>query len=214
MKMNRRVFSQRISEVVLVSLLICTMSLPAWGGTADRSAVSRSASLNIKNFGKVNDHIFRGGQPEGDDYRQLFEFGIKTVVDLRADSEPGARAAAEQAGLHYISLPMAPKSYPQADAARRFLEIVNDRTNGPFYVHCAGGRHRTGAMLAVYRMEMDGWDVERAYQEMKDYDFYTRFGHGCYKDFVYQYSRGLRDRSTEVSGNHQNSSRGRTGVER
>jgi protein tyrosine/serine phosphatase len=161
----------------------------------ERKTARDTASVDIDNFGKVNDHIYRGGQPEGDNYRQLVALGIKTIVDLRGDSEPGAKVAAERAGLRYISLPLAPKKYPQADAAQRFLAIVNDQANGPVYVHCAGGRHRTGAMLAVYRMEVDGWDVERAYREMKDYDFYTRFGHGCYKDYVYDYSRSLQARS-------------------
>jgi len=51
------------------------------------------------------------------------------------------------------------------------------------------------AMLAIYRMEVDGWNIERAYQEMKDYDFYTRFGHGCYKNYVYDYNRALQTRN-------------------
>jgi len=42
-------------------------------------------------------------------------------------------------------------------------------------------------MTAVYRMTFEGWDVNRAYEEMKDYDFYTRFGHGAMKDYVVDY---------------------------
>jgi tyrosine-protein phosphatase SIW14 len=194
--MNRLVFSQRLHGSFLALLLVLSILPPALADTADERKGSREgAFVNIKNFGKVNDHIYRGGQPKGDDYRQLIELGVKTIVDLRSDSEPEAKAAAERAGLRYINLPMAPKSYPQADAAKRFLEIVNDQANGLVYVHCAGGRHRTGAMLAIYRMEVDGWNIERAYQEMKDYDFYTRFGHGCYKDYVYDYNRALQTRN-------------------
>ena len=51
------------------------------------------------------------------------------------------------------------------------------------------GRHRTGAMIAVHRITIDGWDIDRTYQEMKDYDFYTRLGHGCYRDYVNDYYR-------------------------
>jgi hypothetical protein len=53
----------------------------------------------------------------------------------------------------------------------------------------AGGRRRTGAMVAVYRMSIDGWTVEQAYDEMKRFKFYTSWGHGCYKDYVYDYYR-------------------------
>ena len=42
-------------------------------------------------------------------------------------------------------------------------------------------------MIAVYRITIDGWDADRAYQEMKDYGFYTRFGHSCYRDYVNNY---------------------------
>ncbi len=193
--MNKRVFSQRIHGALLALLLTFSMLPTAFADTADERKGSRDGdTIDIKNFGKVNDHIYRGGQPKSADYRQLVEIGVKTIVDLRSDREPGARVAAERAGLRYINLPMAPRSYPQADAAKRFLEIVKDPANGPVYVHCAGGRHRTGAMLAVYRMEVDGWNIERAYQEMKDYDFYTRFGYGCYKDYVYDYNRALQTR--------------------
>ena len=64
------------------------------------------------------------------------------------------------------------------------------------YVHCAGGRHRTGAMTAVFRMDMQGWDADQAYGEMKDYDFYTRWGHKAMKKFVFdQYQVLLHQRA-------------------
>lgn len=52
-----------------------------------------------------------------------------------------------------------------------FLRLVNDPANAPVYVHCKGGRHRTGAMTAVYRISHDGWTAEQAFDEMKKYDF-------------------------------------------
>ncbi|MBS1786846.1 MAG: tyrosine-protein phosphatase [Acidobacteria bacterium] len=190
--MKRSVVSQRLQWSFVAMFLL----LPIFGVAADKHKAEKGRSaVTIENFGKVNDHIYRGGQPEGDEYRQLVALGIKTIVDLRGDSERGARAAAESAGLRYVNLPMEPKRYPEADAAQRFLAIVNDEANGPYYVHCAGGKHRTGVMIAVYRMEVDKWDIERAYQEMKDYDFYTRMGHGCYKDYIFDYSRNLQAQS-------------------
>lgn len=186
--MKRRVFSQRMQRSVLAALLACSLITPAFAGT-DHKREAASARVNIDNFGQVNDHIYRGGQPEGDNYRQLAALGIKTVVDLRGDYEPDERALSERAGMRYINLPLEPKSYPQADAAQRFLDIVNDQANWPVYVHCAGGKHRTGVMVAAYRIAVDGWDMDRAYQEMKDYGFHTHLGHACYKDYIYDYYR-------------------------
>jgi len=42
-------------------------------------------------------------------------------------------------------------------------------------------------MGAVYRYEFYNWDFEKVYQEMKQYDFYTSWGHGAFKDFVKDY---------------------------
>ncbi|HSQ24775.1 MAG TPA: hypothetical protein VLN44_10195, partial [Pyrinomonadaceae bacterium] len=52
-----------------------------------------------------------------------------------------------------------------------FLSIVNDPANWPVYVHRKGGRHRTGAMTAIYRISHDGWTGDQAFNEMKEYDF-------------------------------------------
>ena len=89
-------------------------------------------------------------------------------------------------------MPLNDKQYPPKDAAERFLKAANDQANWPIYVHCAGGRHRTGAMTAVYRMSVDGWNIQHAYAEMKQYDFYTRNGHEPYKVYVYDYYGDLQ----------------------
>lgn len=188
--MNRYLLSQRTRISLLVAIVTCWALLTAFAGVNPKPEPAQgNATVTVENFGKVNEHIYRGGQPVGDNYRQLVEIGIKTVLDLRADSESGSKALAEGAGLRYINLPMAPKQYPQPDAAQQFLEIVNDPSIWPVYVHCAGGRHRTGAMIAAYRITIDGWDKDRTCQEMKDYGFYTRLGHGCYRDYVNDYYR-------------------------
>ena len=201
--MKRRVISRRIQQTALATMIACSLMLPAFAGAGQKNDFTRGkATVNIKNFGKINDNIYRGGQPRDENYRELVAFGIKTIVDLRKDHEPDAKSEAEKAGLRYINLAMAPKSYPSADAANRFVEIVNNEANWPVYVHCAGGRHRTGAMFAVYRMKVDAWDIGQAYQEMKDYDFYTSWGHGCYKDYVYDYHRSLQARAkSQPAGN-------------
>ncbi len=153
-----------------------------------RSVVEES---DVKNFGRVNDHIYRGGQPDDDEYRELAAVGIKTVIDLREDAEDYARRSTENAGMRYVNLRLNSKRPPTAEESERFLALVNDQRNWPVFVHCAGGRHRTGVLVAVYRMEMDGWDAKRAYREMKDFKFYSSWGHGDMKDYVFDYFNRL-----------------------
>jgi tyrosine-protein phosphatase SIW14 len=84
---------------------------------------------------------------------------------------------------------MVGKEYPTPEATEAFLKTINDPATGKFFVHCAGGRHRTGAMGAVYRFQFYDWDYDQVYKEMKQYDFYTRFGHQAFKDFVADYAK-------------------------
>jgi tyrosine-protein phosphatase SIW14 len=187
-------FRQLIQSSVAISLICSLVSSGIAGSGKKKEGARGGASTSIDNYGQVNAHIYRGSQPKDEEYQELAAAGIKTVLDLREDAKSGSKADAEQAGLQYVNLPLGDKEYPQADAAQHFLEIVNDQTNWPVYVHCAGGRHRTGSMIAVYRMTVDHWTLDQAYAEMKKYDFYTSGGHGCYKDYVNDYYRDLQAR--------------------
>jgi hypothetical protein len=51
-------------------------------------------------------------------------------------------------------------------------------------------------MTAVYRMEQDSWNAERAFSEMKRYKFGADFLHSEFKQFVY----GYRPTRTVVAG--------------
>ena len=44
-------------------------------------------------------------------------------------------------------------------------------------------------MGAVYRYQFYNWNFDQVYKEMKQYDFYTTWGHGAFKDFVEDYGR-------------------------
>lgn len=129
----------------------------------------------IKNFGKVNDNYYRGSQPDADQFRELKRLGVKTVIDLRKDRIEESSEWARAAGLQYVNIPLTTKSPATEDQSGYFLKLVNDPANWPVYVHCKGGRHRTGQMTAIYRITQDGWTAEQAYKEMKTYDFEDSF---------------------------------------
>jgi protein tyrosine/serine phosphatase len=147
----------------------------------------KAAYVKIKNFGQMDDRFYRGAQPKETDYKDLAALGIRTVIDLTDDPKPYEKTTVESLGMRYVNIPMVDKQYPTAEATQAFLKTVGDPNTGKFFVHCAGGRHRTGAMGAVYRYEFYGWNFDQVYKEMKDYDFYTAWGHGSFKDFVKDY---------------------------
>jgi len=193
--------STKIPALILFISVALALGVISYARPKEKAnSKATGAAVDVNNFGQVTDFYYRGGQPRGEDYTQLAAIGVKTIIDLRDDPKDYARALTEQAGMKYVNLPLSDKDYPPPDAASKFLSLVNDKENWPVYVHCIGGRHRTGAMTAVFRMTVQGWDADRAYDEMKDYDFYTRWGHKSMKRFVFDYYRGLRLAENQVSG--------------
>ena len=146
-----------------------------------------SANIKIRNFGQMDARFYRGAQPKDSDYNDLAGLGVKTVIDLRDDAQSSEKRSVEALGMRYVNIPMSDSVYPRAEQIESFLRLTEDPATGKFFVHCAGGRHRTGVMGAVYRFNHDHWNYDQAYAEMKAYDFYTRFGHGAMKQFVQDY---------------------------
>jgi protein tyrosine/serine phosphatase len=165
-------------------------------------------NVKIKNFGQMDERFYRGAQPKESDFQSLADLGIKTVIDLREDPESYEKRDVELLGMHYVNIPMSDKSYPRTEQVTQFMQLVDDPSTGKFFVHCAGGRHRTGVMGAVYRFNHSQWNFNQVYAEMKDYDFYTRWGHGDLKKFVEDYAQnfsrnGSAGVPTAASGNRQ-----------
>jgi protein tyrosine/serine phosphatase len=165
---------------------------PAIGTAAPKAesgitSASRSPRIGIGNFGRINANYYRGAQPSGRDYADLAALGVKMVIDLQQDGKVTERQLVESAGMKFYRIPMTTHQPPTSKELAQFLQLVNDPANQPVYVHCAGGRHRTGVMTAAYRMTHDGWTPDRAFKEMKQYDFGADFLHSEFKRFVYDY---------------------------
>jgi protein tyrosine phosphatase (PTP) superfamily phosphohydrolase (DUF442 family) len=174
--------------LLAASLVVAVDAADSGSRAGTKTAVVEHASIRIDNFGQVSPTYYRGAQPDRRDYASLATLGIRTVINLTSDDalpeEPGL---VEQAGMKYVSLPMTTRTAPTAEQIARFLGIVNDPENQPVYVHCVGGKHRTGVMTAVYRITQHSWTADQAFAEMKDYKFGADFLHPEFKRFVYGY---------------------------
>jgi protein tyrosine/serine phosphatase len=177
MGLNRR--SVRAS--VVATMFALALTIPA----AAQNAAFSLSRIRIDNFGMVNTNYYRGSQPKGHDYADLAALGVKSVIDLTDDdgmaSEP---AMVKSAGMKSFKIPMSTHVPPTQAQLAEFMKIVNDPQNQPVYVHCVGGKHRTGVMTAAYRMTNEGWTGDRAFSEMKNYKFGADFLHPEFKRFV------------------------------
>jgi len=168
---------------IVALLVILAFSFPAFA----KSNNAAFPHIKIKNFGQMDDRFYRGAQPKEEDYKDLAALGINTIVDLRDDPKDYEKPTVEALGMRYVHIPMIAKKYPQEEQLGTVLKLINDPATGKFFVHCAGGRHRTGVVGAVYRFNLYKWNYEQVYAEMKDYDFFTRWGHGDFKQYVQDY---------------------------
>ena len=198
--MNRNVTLRTLLGTLIA---VIALSAIAVAGTSKQTAFP---SIRIKNFGQMDARFYRGARPKQKDYKDLAALGIKTIINLRDEMEPYEKGTTEALGMRYINIPIKDKSYPSAEQVQEFLKVANDPATGVFYVHCAGGRHRTGIMGAVYRFNVNQWNYEQVYSEMKAYDFYSSWGHGSQKRFVQDYWANFQGQaaaatSTTADGN-------------
>jgi protein tyrosine phosphatase (PTP) superfamily phosphohydrolase (DUF442 family) len=178
--------SYHTSRRLWLTALAATLFLT---GVAVSVTQDKSHNNWIENFGKVNENYYRGSQPAKDQYTQLKAMGVKTVIDLRRDFQPDEPERVRSAGMQYFNIPLKSSKAATPEQTDYFLKLVEDSNNWPVYVHCKGGRHRTGALTAIYRIKHDGWTADQAYKEMTEFDFNHGFfgGPSDQKKFVYSY---------------------------
>lgn len=121
----------------------------------------------IENFSRASGTIFRGSVPNVDGLRFLRSIGVKTVIDLRHagfQTEQESRTAVG-CGLNYFNLQSGYLDVPDSVVAA-FVAVSLHPSYGPIYLHCSDGGDRTGALIGIYRVTVEGWPFDWAYAEM------------------------------------------------
>ncbi len=113
---------------------------------------------------QVSSGLYRGSAQLGKGYAQLQQQGIRSVVNLRSESD-AERPIVGQAGLHYLHLPILDNGSPTREQIVEYLRFVTAPESRPAYVHCTMGKGRTGLMVALYRLAVDGWSYDAALKE-------------------------------------------------
>ena len=142
----------------LIALSLSVAGLPA---------ASLPDVAGVSNFHQVDEHIYRGAQPNGQGFEGLAKLGIKTVIDLRGERSEGT--AVERAGMHYVRLPWSGYKAPAESQIEAVLSLLNDNSAWPVFVHCRRGADRTGTAIACYRIAHDHWTNEKALDEAKTF---------------------------------------------
>jgi len=125
--------------------------------------------------------LYRSGQLSQQGLERLVhDHGIKTVISLRdSDSQdvppPDLKEEEFCKAQDIRHVRIAPKSWwpeydgpaPAEQGIETFLRVMDNPANYPVLLHCFAGIHRTGAMVAVYRMEFDRWTNSESLYELR-----------------------------------------------
>jgi protein tyrosine phosphatase (PTP) superfamily phosphohydrolase (DUF442 family) len=154
--------------IALITLLTtaAAVSLGVW-----LTVETRQNRLVWDHFDVVKHGIlYRSGQLEPGQLEDAVRmYGIRTVVSLQISGEgvEAERALVRRLGVDFMNLPMPGDGFGQEEQFRKVLEAVDDPERRPVLVHCARGTCRTGAAVALYRFERDGWTIEDVAAEMR-----------------------------------------------
>jgi protein tyrosine/serine phosphatase len=178
--------SLRSGSFLAVATLLAQLTVTLFAALAGAATIT-AEQAGVPNFGQVNENYFRGGQPDEAGFARLGKLGIKTVIDLQESPRGDEPGCVKSAGMRYVCIPLSSSHPATGDQTKQFLTLVNDPANWPVYVHCAGGRHRTGEMTGIFRITHDTWTADQAFAEMQKYGYYSFPNHGSLKGYVYRY---------------------------
>lgn len=184
MTRKQRFINNKLVLAVLIGLLFWQQC----GGVSNAAGETRPPEWAVKieieglpNLHKVSDGLYRGAQPKKEGFDGLKKLGIKTIVNFRGSDKDYEHIRGK--GFNYYYIPVNTLS-PDRRKFERFLEIVSDPANGLVFVHCKHGADRTGAAVALYRIKVQGWEVEKAIDEMVHGGYNFHWIHWHLKRFI------------------------------
>jgi tyrosine-protein phosphatase SIW14 len=156
-----------VTRCLVVALALTTLGLPF---AYYRYQYTNEKRVRVVTEGKV----YRCGQLSRAGIEDVVKrYGIRTIINLQ-DEAPDPRVGRDlyeaeycrQLGVNYHWLP--PQLVPDGEPVTimRFLEICDDKNVYPILLHCKAGLHRTGTMVAFYRIEYEGWTPRAAMDEL------------------------------------------------
>lgn len=117
----------------------------------------------VPNLHRVTTNLFRSAQPTAEGMKSIERLGIKTVLSLRnfhSDKDEVESTTLQTERIRINAW------HVKDEDVLRFLKLVTDTNSGPILVHCLHGSDRTGIMIAIYRMTVEGWPKDEAIKEM------------------------------------------------
>jgi protein tyrosine/serine phosphatase len=149
------------------------------------------------NFHEIEVGVYRGARPDESNIAYLTSLQPQansrslTVIDLEGGDplflqafETGEYSEwienenqwALQAGLDFEWQPLNSANTVNQDEVKKIDHVLSlmkrafkDASHYQVYIHCEYGVDRTGLVAALFRVEVEGWSPQKAYQEWQSY---------------------------------------------
>ena len=136
--------------------------------------------VGLHQFNPYTDRITSGAQPEGEEaFKNLVALGFRTIVTV--DGAMPDLDLAHKYGLRYVHVPTQYSGTSPEQIARIAKAI--ETSDGPVYVHCHHGKHRSPGALSATCVSMGLLTVEQALAEMKESGTDPKFK-GLFRDVM------------------------------
>jgi tyrosine-protein phosphatase SIW14 len=145
---------------------------------------------HVKRFQVVRPGVlYRVAQPSELGIRYLAErHHVKTVLNLRLEDDHLRRGVlavgaptgevesqfVAELGIRSLQWAMGREAcWPWVSPWQfeEFYRLFDNPDNFPIAIHCVSGRHRTGTIAALFRLEYDRWPIDRVLDEMYSFSF-------------------------------------------
>lgn len=131
---------------------------------------------DLANLFKVDDRLYRSEQLEADEAVLLTKHKIDAVINLRFfdrnDNEQRFSDLPELKQVDFYNCPLMTWYVTPERIANILWQIRSLQSQGKsVLVHCYHGADRTGIIIAMYRIVIQGWSIAYAKEEMTQGNF-------------------------------------------
>ena len=142
-----------------------------------------------KNFHQLDEGVYRSNQPSPRRLEQFRDMGIRTILNLRGESENSQylfeAEACERLGLRLVNHRIYATDLAEPEEYLGLIDLLG-RLEKPFVMHCKSGADRTGVAAVFYLHVIRGVPLAEAMKQFHWRYVHLRASRNGILDFMFE----------------------------